>query len=246
VEILLPLSGTRLDVRPPNGADDLLLLEAPRADRALAVEFLSRIAGGADLGRLAVHDFEALALELRSLLVGESVVAEARCACGAPVDVRFTVRDYLRHKRPRRVRRIRPAPETGWLEIEGAAVQFRLPTVGDQLDVAGHAQPWEALAERCVRPASMARRVDGLMRALAPPLSDVVEGTCPHCLASVRFAFDVPVFLLAELRAGSALLDEEVHLLASAYRWSEEKILALPRSRRRRYADLIRTERRAP
>ena len=42
-------------------------------------------------------------------------------------------------------------------------------------------------------------------------------------------------------RPDSLLTD--THRIASAYGWSEAEILALPRTRRRRYADLIAQER---
>ena len=243
MEIQLPLSGTSLRLRPPNGFDEMFLVESGGGGRRAAVEFLSRIAGGADLSALPVYDFETLLLELRALLVGEAVVAEARCGCGERVDVRFTVRDYLAYKQPRPVTRTAPAGPAGWLLLSGTEVVFRLPTVADQLALSGRPEPWRSLAESCVRPAAMARRVDGLLRALAPPLSDVVTGTCPHCGRTAPFGFDVPAFVLAELRADSLHVDEDVHLLASAYGWSEEHILGLPRARRARYAEMIRADR---
>jgi hypothetical protein len=55
--------------------------------------------------------------------------------------------------------------------------------------------------------------------------------------------FDVPVFVLSELRTRAALIHEDVHLLGRAYHWSEASILAMPRTRRERYADMVRADR---
>ena len=51
--------------------------------------------------------------------------------------------------------------------------------------------------------------------------------------------------MIAEMRERTAMLLEEVHLLASRYGWHEKTILALPASRRTAYAELIFEERRA-
>jgi hypothetical protein len=42
-----------------------------------------------------------------------------------------------------------------------------------------------------------------------------------------------------EFAALARRLEDEVHVLASAYGWTESEILALPDSRRRRYVDRI-------
>ena len=57
--------------------------------------------------------------------------------------------------------------------------------------------------------------------------------------------FDPLGYTLAELRQAFAGIHLEIHALAAAYGWAEDVILALPRSRRRRYASMIADERRA-
>jgi hypothetical protein len=52
-------------------------------------------------------------------------------------------------------------------------------------------------------------------------------------------------YTLAELRQAFSGIHLEAHALAAAYGWPETAILALPRSRRRRYASMIADERRA-
>lgn len=243
MQILLPVSGARVDVRPPSGADDLFLREASRLDRAVAVQFVARLAPGIAVEELTVHDFEVLLLEIRCALLGDRLLADVECSCGQQVDVEFTIRAYLDHNRPRPAKQAGTAGRTGWYAEVDGEVEFRLPTIRDQVEVAREPEPWRRLAERCVRPAGMAPRVDRVMRAMAPPLSNIVRGTCPHCRRSTRFALDVPVFVLTELRTQTALVFDDVHLIASRYQWTEEYILGLPRARRERYAEMIRADR---
>ena len=132
--------------------------------------------------------------------------------------------------------------EAGWFSLAGIDATFRLPTVGDQLAVGREADPVAALAGRCVR-GSASARLDRAMAAMAPPLSGPIEGLCPHCGRTIQLGFDVPPFVLRELRVQALPICEHVHLLASHYQWSEEKILSLPTVRRQHYVDLVLSER---
>jgi hypothetical protein len=88
-------------------------------------------------------------------------------------------------------------------------------------------------------------RIDAALEALAPEVASSAAAVCPSCggetaarMEPLRFTFPKPMEVLAE-----------VHLLASAYHWSEGRILALSPERRRDYAELIlhdRTGRRRP
>lgn len=128
-------------------------------------------------------------------------------------------------------------------------MSFRLPTIADLRVAEASADPEHCLRQRCVRPATVpaavARRVSRAMTALAPSLTGAVTVQCPVCGGSGQLLFDPVSYSLTELRAAAAGLYEEVHLLASAFRWPEDAILALPRSRRARYAELIRRDKAA-
>ena len=67
------------------------------------------------------------------------------------------------------------------------------------------------------------------MAVMAPEISRPVVGRCPACDATVRAGLHLPSLVMTELH-------EDVHVLASAYHWKEEAILALPRRRRQDYA----------
>ena len=52
-------------------------------------------------------------------------------------------------------------------------------------------------------------------------------------------------FTLRELRDQAVFIYEDTHLLAEHYHWPEAEILALPRERRLRYAQMVRASRSA-
>jgi hypothetical protein len=74
---------------------------------------------------------------------------------------------------------------------------------------------------------------------MAPSLDGPVGGLCPACGAEVALRFDPVTYTLLELRHTFAGIYRETHALASAYGWSEEAILRLSRTRRRRYAAMV-------
>lgn len=251
--VRLPVSGIEIVVRAPNGADDLFLLERPDRDVLAAVDLLARVGQGGDGGAvdwsaLPLGDVDVALLELRKLLLGDHLRTAVRCTsatCGALFDVSFRVSDYVSHHAPRKGRVV-GAGDPGWFRLDGSEVAFRLPTVADVLAVANEGKPERVLAERCIRPSAIARgarkRVEAAMQKMAPSLFDELDCSCHECGAPVPMAFDPVGWVLEELARRAAHVYEEVHLLARAYHWSEQEILALPHQRRARYAELAYAE----
>jgi hypothetical protein len=126
------------------------------------------------------------------------------------------------------------------------AVFFRLPTVADQLAMAGEREGVDELARRCIRPAGvplrLRRLVEMTMETMAPSLSGDLRGTCPECGAEVAVYFDARQFCLRELRDRAAFIYQDIDLLARRYHWSEADILTMPHVRRTNYAELARQE----
>jgi hypothetical protein len=248
---VLPVSGTGLAVREPAGADELYLVEAPLAPVPAVLGLARRVAvapdgGPVDWESLPAADLDAAALVIRRAWIGDAIATDARCPgpdCGERIDVSFGIGEYLAHHRPRRPRGVAEAAERGWFTLAGSPVRFRIPAVADLLAVEADPRPGDALAGRCVEgeglSRGLARRLDRAMSALAPGLTDLVGGACPGCGRPVSMRFDPLGYTLAELRGVFGGIHLETHALASAYGWPEQVILALPRSRRRRYAELI-------
>ncbi|MEU2684101.1 hypothetical protein ABZ654_09530 [Streptomyces hygroscopicus] len=73
----------------------------------------------------------------------------------------------------------------------------------------------------------------------ADPAADVtLKVACPACGAATRAELDIASYLWAELDHWARDLLLDVHLLATAYGWSEPQILALSPLRRRYYLEL--------
>jgi hypothetical protein len=259
---VLPASGLTLHVREATGADELIVLEPSRSPVATVVTLASRLTTDSQ-GRtpaweeLPAADVGAIALTIRQAWLGERISADARCpspGCLERMDIAFEIPAYIAHHLPRTYAGAGPG-EDGWFQLAAAPgsfpapVSFRLPTIGDLRAALASADPERCLRERCVRPAAVpaavARRVSRAMSALAPSLTGQVTMRCPACGAHDELQFDPVSYSLTELRAAAAGLYGEVHLLASAFHWTEDAILALPRGRRARYAEQIRRDRAA-
>jgi hypothetical protein len=253
---VLPVSGVTLRVREVTGADELVVLEPAGPPVATVLALASRLAtdpaGQApSWPELPATEVGAIALTLRQAWLGDTIRADAWCAdpdCGERMDIAFTIPAYLAHYRPKRYRGV-GSTQDGWFTLAGTPASFRLPTIGDVQAAATAPDPELWLRQRCVRPAAVsaavARRVSRAMAALAPSLTGAITACCPACRAGLPLQFDPVTYSLAELRNAASGLYEEVHLLAATFCWTERDILALPRSRRARYAELIHSERAA-
>ncbi len=237
----LPISGRSLELRAVTGQEELQLSEAAGDARETALAFLTMLGDGESFGDLTVHDFECLLLQLRRANFGDLVLTEAPCACGERVDISFRLSDLEAARQPHRSRYLQPADEAGWFAIDHIPA-FRLPTIDDQLAVRMARDPVAALAARCLRPGASTARSQRAMEALAPGISGPVTGVCPNCSRTLDLLFDMPTYLVAELRARAQKVYEEAHVIARSYHWSEDAILALPSERRRRYVAAILAE----
>jgi hypothetical protein len=267
VRFRLPVSGRMVALRPPSGAEDLLLAEAagtPRDDAILAMALAERLAIGVereplDWSGLTVTDLDATILRLRQALIGDRVRADVACpapGCGRRIDIDFRIEAYLAHHTPGTARppgrgwTVEPADEPGWFDLarvskdSGATdrLRFRLPTAADLVAVAGDPAADRELARRCLRPPDapprLRRRAEAAMEAMAPSFSDDLRGICPECGGTVTLPFDARWFCLRELRDRAAFVYPDVDLLARRYHWSEAEILAMPQVRRAAYAEL--------
>ena len=81
-------------------------------------------------------------------------------------------------------------------------------------------------------------KIDEALEAASPEVADSVAANCPECETAMQARIDPLTFAFP--RREEVL--QEVHLLATNYRWSEREILALPMARRRAYAQLIHAD----
>jgi hypothetical protein len=215
--------------------------------------------------RLLAADRDYLLLQLRGLTFGDAILADLVCPwaeCGEQVTLEFRLTDLPVHE---------PAARAQLYELElgppaeeaGTRVWFRLPDGSDQEGLSPWAASDEAAAltallQRCIvrldddasPPAERVRRLSGSARAqletemqhVAPRVEGAVHSRCAECGRMFAVPLDLRRFFFGELRADCDLLYREVHYLAYHYHWSEPEILAMPRSKRRTYLELLGEE----
>jgi hypothetical protein len=202
------------------------------ADPARKPELLERMSIGRRDGEL---------LALREETFGRQIEAVVECrACGEALEVSFDAAELDRREAA--------AADSHTLTAAGAEVRFRLPTTADLVAVADEAdvgRAREALLERCVLDPPVAELPNAARAAVAArmaeldPLANVeLELACPACGELGRADFDIASFVWTELETAARRALEDVHVLASAYGWREEDVLALSPERRRVYLEL--------
>lgn len=77
--------------------------------------------------------------------------------------------------------------------------------------------------------------IEEMMERISPEIATLVATDCPYCGAANHIRLS-PYYCMQQ---SSADLYTEVHNLAMMYHWSEESILAMPRSRRKAYLQLV-------
>jgi hypothetical protein len=142
------------------------------------------------------------------------------------------------------------------LENDGFVMRYRLPNSEDLaaiMDSPEDPPSGQDLIERCLVevlregqsvPASdlSPKAIEALDAALAgadPGALVKLEHNCPECGHNWSSIFDILTFLWSEIHVWAQQILLEVHLLASAYGWSENDILNLSPWRRRYYLELI-------
>lgn len=226
----------------------------PSVRRPLALlRIASPEASDAELGALRVGEAERRLLALHERLFGPALRGVCECsACGVPLEVHATTTALLA-----------AAPDTGEAEAspvlvscDGWRVECRPPTGADlaaAADATDAAAAHRALLDRCVvaawcdgvaapadhLPAFVVAAVAARMEE-ADPLGDVrLTLRCADCDAAWAVPFEAAPFLLARLDGWARGVMRAVHVLASAYGWSEAEVLALRPARRRAYLDLV-------
>ncbi|MFB7469396.1 hypothetical protein [Kitasatospora sp. NPDC056184] len=223
-------------------------LAAGRTGRALLLHTVARPgAATAELLAVPLGERDAALFGLRAALFGERLTMRIGCPdCPEEMEAAFDA-GQLTGAAP---------PATGPLrvELDGWRVAFRPATPGD-LAAAEQAPAERAravLLERCVltaehggEPVAARQLPEPVQRrmaeaaAAADPCADVrLNLSCPACGRPTLAELDIASYLWEELDdwARATLLD--VHLLATAYGWSEAEILALSPLRRRYYLEL--------
>ena len=196
-----------------------------------------------ELVSLPVGRRDTILLEIRRGLFGKRMEGSSRCPrCNEQVEFDLDI-DALLGTEPER--------EEPFITLEeGKRTSFRLPDSRDLaavIDATDEDEARRRLAERCLSDgeeriplteeiiSALARRMEEL-----DPLADIrLNLLCPECRNTWNAPLDILSWLWFELASEAKVLLQEVHMLASAYGWDEETILAMTPQRRRTYITML-------
>jgi hypothetical protein len=175
-------------------------------------------------------------------LVGKAIEARVTCAhCAAESEFALPIDAILAVPAPDPDARVR-------VRCGRRMLSFRLPRMAD-IEVASSAAAAGdvrgAVLERCriggdgAIPAGATERLGRKFEALDPAASIVVNIACSGCARSIAASVDLAAFVARDLDRMVDSLFRDIDLIASAYGWSEQAILALAPERRRRYVAMI-------
>lgn len=225
-------------------------LTRPEIVTGVLATVFSRI-GGAEARRSGVRRLtsgarEWLLQKAAGLFWSETGWFEACCvSCGETLDIQAMLHDAPRKRAGREFPVVTVATSLG-------ARRFEAPNGLHEESLARDAPADGArallsccgLSETAAQDAGAfsAADIDAIQSALdaaCPDVADEVTTACPVCGDETRARLDPLAFAFPKSRA----LLREIHLIASAYHWSEDAILELPSRRRRTYAALVHAER---
>jgi len=197
------------------------------------------------LAALSIGARDGLLLTLREQLFGPRLRCVASCPrCADQLEFAFDATDI----------RADLAPDTPLaLEADGYALRFRLPSSLDLAAVAGEPSARARLIERCLLgaerggaavtvadlPAEITAEVAAAMGRADPQADVQLAMSCPACGEHWPARFDIASYLWEELEGWARRTLIEVHILAAAYHWREQEILALSPWRRTYYLELV-------
>ncbi len=226
-------------------------LHQPPLERALTLLAAACTRSREELAALSIGRRDAELLALYELLFGPALDAFAECPeCGERLEYSFNSGDLATHAQA-------DQSATGLEAGQGEfLLRLRLPNSQDLSAVSGTtdlALARRTVAERCVVEALHGALVvsaqtlsDELLDLAASRLAEADPGadtqidlTCSSCRHRWQVLFDVECFLWAKVNSLAKRLLREVHLLASAYGWSEREVLTLSSVRRRFYLEMV-------
>jgi hypothetical protein len=238
---MLPPSGSRILYAWERG------LEQSAVERGVTLLALACPSASSDeLASVSVGERNRRLLALREAVFGPRMTGLAACPqCGNQLELEISASDL-------RV----PPDDDAPLQLAGDDydIRLRLPDSRDLLLTAGQPQSAAALLlERCVvsarhhgatvSPADLPEAMrDSIADRLstADPLVNIRLATiCADCGHRWSPPFDVVSFLWTEVDACAVRLLRDVHVLATAYGWSEQEIVNLSPQRRRFYLRML-------
>jgi hypothetical protein len=225
-------------------------LEQSQINRGLALLALAcPEASSEELAKLPIGKRDWIILTLHEQIFGPKLVCLTTCpSCLERLEMTLNVEDI----------HARPSDHVSELKesIGDIEVKFRLPNSLDLIAIENGqdvSDLKQILLERCIigicqngeeidvsqLPVSIKEAIEERMAEADLQSNMNLDLICPICGNKWQAAFDIVSFLWNEINAWAQRILQEVHALASAYGWSEEKILGMSSLRRQVYLDLV-------
>lgn len=205
-----------------------------------------------NLLNLSIGQRDAYLLLLHEQTFGTQFVGFAECqSCQERLEFSFDIATVWVGAAP-----IERVGQTYQYRIEDYELLVRLPTSADLITVVASHDVEAArarLLQRCIVQATCTNAAvqatalpDSVVQTLGewllesdPQAEVLINLSCPGCEQRWSAMFDVVAFLWSEIQTSAKRLLREVHILALAYGWSENDILALSRTRRQWYLEMV-------
>ncbi len=245
-----------MDIRPLSSSELLGVWEHGQGETPLQRALMLLVAfcpkeTPEDLARLPIGRRDALLLSLREQVFGPGFSGLAKCpGCGQQLETSFSSDDI-------RASIDGTEPDLNLsVCLDDYAVHLRLPNTLDLMAICHLSDlgaATQALLGRCILEASCKGKetpIDELPETVleaalklmneSDPQADVqLNLSCPECGHEWQSSFDILSFLWKEIDVWALRTLHDVHVLASAYGWSEAEILALSSWRRQIYLELV-------
>lgn len=207
-----------------------------------------------EIAKFSIGKRDASLIALRESIFGSKMVGLVNCPqCGERLEIDFKTTDLKEESCT--------VSEDMSLEVSDHKVRFRLP---NSLDLLAASEGEDAsaarslLAKRCILhiiqkneansneavlfedlPMEILDAVASRMSQVDPQADIKLQLNCPSCEKDWEAFFDIDSFLWREIDAFAKRVLCEVHLLAWAYGWREDDILAMSPWRRQFYLDVL-------
>lgn len=190
-----------------------------------------------DVMRWSVARRDQALFDFRARMFGDRIDAVTACpSCAEPLEMQLPLAQIAPPAS------IPPKSAFRTVRIGGKRIRCRQPNTEDLLAVASLDDVSEARTEliaRCIQTSNPDLR-ERAAAILAHEANDVqLDLTCPACGHTWPASFDIAAFVWRELDDWAQQTLHDIHVIASAYGWSEHEILQLSARRRQIYLEMI-------
>ncbi|OPY54280.1 MAG: hypothetical protein A4E49_01099 [Methanosaeta sp. PtaU1.Bin112] len=228
----------------PISQRSLLLLAAARDDLEMD-----------DLLSMSIGKIDAALMDLRDLTFGPMINCLESCpVCNSLLDLPMRMPDLKANASD--------ISTESFSIISGEyEIDFRLPTGSDLIAISGHNNIEKAkdlVLRRCITqirrnglvcsnirsndiliPERSREEISKRMREIDPQANIEINLICPSCGSDWQRVFDIATFFCMEIDIWALRTLREVHILASAYGWSEKEIVGMSQWKRQLYMEMV-------